>query len=643
VAQDPSMDDSIPKYQYSPIIADEEIRVLRLEPATSLTDPLVANLFVRKIRDEDNPETPCPDYHCVSYSWGTIHTPQYMSCDGRILTITTTVEEMLRHLRKRHMPRNLWVDFVCIDQANDAEKAKQVACMGQVYARATKAHAWLGPSGDEDQTSCIFALLRSWALVSDGIATRDSSLDQRTRDLSAPMALFLKRRWFSRRWVLQEVELARAVTVHCGDNRIPWNWICDGMARLHSIYDVRKIAPGLYQSPSTDALYALERAAALSRRKGGSSSILDLLWDHHLSRCSDERDRVFALYGLVSPDSRAKFNLTEGCPVNYSSHFTAVYTQLAATAVRAEHGSTMLAQALDFGALSEQDATWPSWVPSWNRSRKTRVATSLSKVRSSGLNDENTAVTVVKSPESTNLYLRGNLYRITAAQDINSNEHAIAYFKNSLEDSLPENEQAIYYELVASVVASSIEASGHFYDRTKFDLKKVFPHCDWPEASARAGSYEEAVLLLLKHELGVEYHNRAPPAYAQEALHREVDRMLVDWKLFNYECGGHNMPGIAFANVKSGDFVFRLWTSQHATSSNLSHYAPSMFGLIIRPIEICHDTGNDSGSNGGEGRGASKHPVLGSFRLIGGCVDSYPRIFWWGHNDLSKYVYVNIV
>ena len=612
--------------------------MLRLEPATSLTDPLVANLFVRKIRDEDNPETPCPDYHCVSYSWGTIHTPQYMSCDGRILTITTTVEEMLRHLRKTHMPRNLWVDFVCIDQANDAEKAKQVACMGQVYARATKAHAWLGPSGDEDKTSCIFALLRSWALVSDGTATLDSSLDQRTRDLSAPMALFLRRRWFSRRWVLQEVQLARAVTVHCGDNRISWNWICDGMARLHSIYDVKKIASDSYQSPSTDALYALERAAALYKRKEGSSSILDLLWDHHSSRCSDERDRVFALYGLVSPESRATFNLIDGCPVNYSKHFTAVYTQLAATAVRAGHGMTMLAQALDFGALSEQDTTWPSWVPGWNRSRKTRVATSLSNARLLGVSDETTAFSIEELHGNTNLYLKGYSYRITAAQDSNASEHAITYFKNS-PHSLAEHEHSIrYYDLVASVIASSIEASEYFYDRKKFDFKKIFPHSDWPKQI----SYEKSVPLLVKSELGVEYACLALPAYSQEALHREVNRMLLGRKLFYYKYGGLNMPGIAFANVKSGDFVFRLWTSQHTTSSIIPQYPPSMFGLIIRPIEICHDTGNDSGSNGGEGRGASKHPVLGSFKLIGGCVDSYPRTFWWGHNDLSKYVYVNI-
>jgi hypothetical protein len=65
------MEELAPVYQYQPIIATKEIRVLKLEPAASLVDPLITSLFVRKIHDADGPEFPMPTYHGVSYCWGT--------------------------------------------------------------------------------------------------------------------------------------------------------------------------------------------------------------------------------------------------------------------------------------------------------------------------------------------------------------------------------------------------------------------------------------------------------------------------------------------------------------------------------------------------------------------------------------------
>jgi hypothetical protein len=117
------MDPSVPIYQYSPIHASQEIRVLKLEPAASFTSPIVTSLFLRDIDDADYPQHPLPTYHGVSYCWGAVQDVKWMMCDGQRLKITKNVDTILRHLRKEHSPRNLWVDAICINQANDAEKA----------------------------------------------------------------------------------------------------------------------------------------------------------------------------------------------------------------------------------------------------------------------------------------------------------------------------------------------------------------------------------------------------------------------------------------------------------------------------------------------------------------------------------------
>ena len=100
------MEDLEESYKYHPIISEDEIRVLRLEPG-AFAEPLIGSLLVRKIgNDKENP----PAYDCVSYAWGSQQNFTSFVCDGKHLRITAVVTEMLRHLRKPVTARILWID-----------------------------------------------------------------------------------------------------------------------------------------------------------------------------------------------------------------------------------------------------------------------------------------------------------------------------------------------------------------------------------------------------------------------------------------------------------------------------------------------------------------------------------------------------
>jgi len=100
------MEDQEVPYQYQPISASEEIRVLRLQPG-AFAEPVIGSLVVRKIGDdEENP----PAYDCVSYCWGTQEYFTSFTCDGQTLCITVAVNEMLRHIRQAMELCDLWVD-----------------------------------------------------------------------------------------------------------------------------------------------------------------------------------------------------------------------------------------------------------------------------------------------------------------------------------------------------------------------------------------------------------------------------------------------------------------------------------------------------------------------------------------------------
>jgi hypothetical protein len=53
----------------------------------------------------------------------------------------------------------VWADAVCIDQRNDAEKARQICLMPSIYACADHVAAYLGPE-DEDSADAVELMAR---------------------------------------------------------------------------------------------------------------------------------------------------------------------------------------------------------------------------------------------------------------------------------------------------------------------------------------------------------------------------------------------------------------------------------------------------------------------------------------------------
>jgi hypothetical protein len=102
-----SMEEHNTPYTYQPIVAEDEIRILRLEPG-AFAEPLVASIFSRKI--EIDLDAPGSDYDAVSYCWGPQESFKQLRCGSQSLRISIVVEEMLRYLRKSTQARNLWID-----------------------------------------------------------------------------------------------------------------------------------------------------------------------------------------------------------------------------------------------------------------------------------------------------------------------------------------------------------------------------------------------------------------------------------------------------------------------------------------------------------------------------------------------------
>ncbi|PYI13974.1 hypothetical protein BO99DRAFT_371226, partial [Aspergillus violaceofuscus CBS 115571] len=130
---------------------EPRIRVLDLFPAPNEEADIHCQL--QELRLSHDHATKC-SYEALSYVWGSDRRPNSVYVDGNPLPITSNLQAALRRLRRQSKNRKLWVDAICINQANRQEKNVQIRLMRRIYAEASRVLVWLGP-GDRDTDNAI--------------------------------------------------------------------------------------------------------------------------------------------------------------------------------------------------------------------------------------------------------------------------------------------------------------------------------------------------------------------------------------------------------------------------------------------------------------------------------------------------------
>ena len=88
-----------------------------------------------------------PPFKALSYAWGSPDDPQHpIILNKRAISIRENLFFALQQFHKRPKPLVIWIDAVCINQADENERNEQVAKMKSIYERAEEVIVWLGPS-----------------------------------------------------------------------------------------------------------------------------------------------------------------------------------------------------------------------------------------------------------------------------------------------------------------------------------------------------------------------------------------------------------------------------------------------------------------------------------------------------------------
>ncbi|KAK0732499.1 heterokaryon incompatibility protein-domain-containing protein [Apiosordaria backusii] len=315
-------------YRYMPLMQrchayDYTIRLLHLLPSADDTAPLRCRLTEKGYNDHwDN--DPHHDYHALSYTWGEPIFPGMLEVlsNGKLsgneslgaIPITQNLQSALQHLRKRDTTLILWVDAVCINQADVTERNSQVTNMPKIYKKASSAVVWLGDESPLHDARLCMGFFESLRILSTNSNQNVQSASWRKRfeinrlvasflgACNAVIIYFLERPWFRRRWIVQEVVLAKTVTIHCG----PWNILWD---TFHlAMFELFENDQGVF---TTDHRTTMRTMTGV--RNGGHSITavrnigllakkqlpLDTLVEFSAFLCADPRDRLYALYGVI--------------------------------------------------------------------------------------------------------------------------------------------------------------------------------------------------------------------------------------------------------------------------------------------------------------------------------------------------------
>ncbi|KAI1380401.1 heterokaryon incompatibility protein-domain-containing protein [Hypoxylon crocopeplum] len=423
-------------------LGPNSIRLLSIVPGFA-SETINCSLTV--IHDMDQ----APTYDAISYVWGNERSEEPITCNGQRMQVTKNLIEAMRYLRPLpqwdsvttwskkhalHSSRNvwggfatnrheeeehsssrqespIWIDAICINQEDNAEKAAQVKLMDRIYTNADTVKIWLGEVNDTYSTHSSYRRLQQQRLGAIGLLRRQHAIhlgeygkmpvilafiaqalrnvhagdNYATKSRSATDAVyrnhvhgfpgsssedwkdlreFFDNLWFLRIWVVQEVVLAQRAIAILGDWEVEWTAL--GQAATWFESHGFALPPIVKFDGEMGDLLPVSRIAAMWQMHatpGKRRPLLQILRDLRGRKATLKVDKIYAAYSLAE-ETRNTSRLHPLIEPTYDKPFGEVYQNVVRFLV-IEHGDlSVLSHAGGIQGL--KTSAWPSWVPDWS-------------------------------------------------------------------------------------------------------------------------------------------------------------------------------------------------------------------------------------------------------------------------------------
>ncbi|KAK1671840.1 heterokaryon incompatibility protein [Colletotrichum godetiae] len=448
------------RYEYSALPSESSIRLLQIVQDNSCAQGFLVRLETYELED-------APPFWALSYTWGPSEFDEgsdaskkaethftNLECDGGRLRVGQNLFDFLRQFKNdiaffaestehgRQSRRanqsarllypengfNLWVDAICIDQRESQERCHQVQLMGQIYESARSVIVWLGTIEPPYE---VYWVVRCFIPKILELARAGSNVDflhQVGPELDHPeiskllskdfcdqwrssypvyFDFFLKKRWLTRGWVVQEAAIPHPedIVLQCGGVQFAWSdinklsafilrvrWDEKLIQRLGELLPDWKKRPGTVDrlwNSTQSSLSAFRREkvsngmARWQKQRWGATTdeamrhaeVLQTLHRLRIYNFENPLDHIYGGLGVIQRILGRNYEV--GVVPNYGVSVESVYTQVTDWLIQHLSNLDILGLA---GITEGRLPNLPSWVPDFS-SHGPEHFTSLQRLR----------------------------------------------------------------------------------------------------------------------------------------------------------------------------------------------------------------------------------------------------------------------
>jgi hypothetical protein len=290
-------------YLQAPLnLCAREIRLVKLEQSKN-SEPIKCSLQQHKLGEE------CPDYVALSYTWGTKERHDDIQLNGVPFPVGHSLWSFLQQMRLQSRYITFWIDALSINQSNVLEQNHQVQMMRQIYSNAHSVWVWLGEADKDAHSDVAMEYLRNRESYPSG--SNDSRQLWSPQQAKAMLAL-CERHYWRRIWIVQEVMLAKRLTILCGNKHVDWKQLQLLINDLRLMIDSGPVFnwerfDWMPNHSDREREVMNSPATAIIRTKsqwvGTPQPFHRLLKLYRKQQSTDIRDKVYALHGLACDSS----------------------------------------------------------------------------------------------------------------------------------------------------------------------------------------------------------------------------------------------------------------------------------------------------------------------------------------------------
>ncbi|KAJ9608739.1 hypothetical protein H2200_006510 [Cladophialophora chaetospira] len=294
----------VPVFQYQPLdLTGASLRVFTIAsgPKGSIIRCQLRHIYVNPF--DGNHER----YTCLSYTWGDEHDTELILLNGARLSVRRNLYNFLCQARQNGLQQPLWVDAICIDQENVAERNHQVQQMSNIYSKAEQVLVWVGQVAPHlaafVKTMWWLARRNTWgsrAFLMDCIIYlarwwRDAAMDA------------MAATYWGRLWPVQELILNANTYIVAGKHQVDilpflevtyYLTICKSGNRMRDEVNLRA-----QDKMRTEHFEALREVRTAFQKGKIMPDFLELLAKFPRLQCKENKDHIYGLLGMCREGS----------------------------------------------------------------------------------------------------------------------------------------------------------------------------------------------------------------------------------------------------------------------------------------------------------------------------------------------------